>query len=515
MADTGSPLPPEPLLSAGAAPDVPPSGVLYSAEKDFNDSLAWLEKNAERAGAAVGSLWDFTKINETSLALLTKIFGYLLKGLADIELTLDKEWLAVEKDVYSQVLPDLIPMQQQIDAVNLKFLLEALAIAGLGGGTSFGGLLSADAQALFNGIVMPFTLLNSQATPDVRGSGFQNQAFLLSQAMNLALTTHLIDNASNHMGMGLLKTIQPFLSLVDRSVHPTNVIRQAMDASYALLLKAPLTRDLNRKYPVKDLGLTALAHLRNRGAIPEESYFDRCLDAGLNQEGATQLLLESSRQISESDIGKLLNRGIITLDDAQRLMTQQGYDPRLAETVIHLRTHDRNEAVLERVGYAAVSAWVRGKLAKSTMEDILHQTGFTDFEITTLELEQDFAKTVPEFKPLTYSDVKRLFEANIIGIDEVVTFLEGQNYSPADVQNLVLLDFTVAAERQTRQAVLIARARVQAETARVQAAAAQVKNETALANAKKTLASELDAEAKLLGTVSAVPGILALTGHIP
>jgi hypothetical protein len=515
MADQGPLLPPEPLISAGAAAEASSTAALYSVEKEFNDLLALLKKEAEDVGNTLGAVWDHSKIYDKTLAMATKVFGFLLSGLAKIELDLAKEWLKDEANVYKLVLPALIPLQQQVDDINIGFLLSALSAASSDHSSSFGGDLAGDAEKLFNGVLQPFTLMPPVHNPKDVGSGIKNQQYLLAQCLNLALTTSTIDAASDHMGMGFLKTLQPLLHLVDRTIHPSNVVRQAMDASYAFLLRAPLTRDLNRKYPIKDLGLTALAHLRNRGAIPEESYFDRCLDAGLDQEGATQLLLEASRQISEADIGKLLSRGIITLEDAQRLMTQQGYDPRLADAVIHLRTHDRNEAVLERVGYAAVSAWVRGKLDKQTMEGILQQTGFTDFEITTLELEQSFAKSVPDHKPLTYSDVKRLFEANIIGIDEVITFLEGQNYSPTDVQNLVLLDFTVAAERAARKSLLVARLRVQSENDKAQAAADLKKNETALADAKKTLASELDSAAKLLGTIESLPGILTLAGHIP
>jgi hypothetical protein len=515
MADQGNLLPPFPTDSGATPAQDFTSTAVYTAEKDLNDLLAWTKKNAQEAGDSLGALWDHSKIGDKSLAMLVKLFGYLLKGLADVELTLAKDWLKVEAQVYSQVIQDLIPLQQVIDSENLAFLGEAMRVANTGGETSFAGRLKDDAAALFNAIIQPFTLLQNPVNPKTVGSGIQNQQYLLSQALSLALSQHLISNAADHMGMGFLKTVEPYMQLIDRSLNPSNVVRQAMDASYAFLLRAPLTRDLNRKFPIKDLGVTALAHLRLRDAIPADSYFDRCLDAGLDYESATQLLLEAQRQISEADIAKLLKRGFITLEDAQRLMTQQGYDPRLADTVIHLRTHDRNEAVLERVGYAAVSAWVRGKLDKQTMEGILQQTGFTDFEIATLELEQSFAKTVPDHKPLTYSDVKRLFEANIIGIDEVIAFLEAQNYSPQDVQNLVLLDFTVAAERQARKTLLIARLRVQSENDKAQAAADAKKGEQALADAKKTLASELDSAAKELGTIESLPGILTLAGHIP
>jgi len=515
MADLGSPLPPEPLISPGPAPEQPSTGILYSVEKDFDQLLAWLIKNAEKLGAALGTVWDHTLINETTLALLEKLFGFLLKGLADIELTLEKDWLNVEGQVYSQVLPDLVGLQQKIDSINLGFLLQALQAAGAAGDVSFGGQLSSDAQALFNGVVQPFTLMQSTADPSVPGTGIQNQQFLLAQALNLALTQQLIDNASEHMGMGFLKTLTPLLGLIDRTVVPHNVVRQAMDSSYAFLLRAPLTRDLNRKFPIKDLGVTALAHLFIRGAITIDDYLNRCLDAGLNNLHAEQLLLESSKTLSPGEVGQLLQHGFLTQADAQNLLLQQGYLQSSVDALLYIYTHQRFWSIQERVGNAAVTKWVAGKIDQATLEKILAQTGFTQDEINLLELEQAWLKVHPDSKPLTYADVKRLFEQNIIGIDEVITFLEGQGYAPADVNNLVLLDFTLAAERQARLAVLIGRQRVAAQANLAAAAADQKKNETALADAKKALASELNASASTLGQLEALPGILTLLGHIP
>jgi len=445
----------------------------------------------------------------------TEIIADILLGLFKIGEVFTINWLKLEETLFSFLREPV----QALDVTVLSFYVQLLeqAFQGQPGTTvQFGNTqLAGIVQSLYNTMIKPFTLLGNTADITQPGSGFQNQEYLLSTALNLALQEKVVEDMGNHFGMGALKTLAPLTAIVDQSINPRNIVRQAMDSSYAFLLKAPVTRDLNRKYPIKDLGLTALAHLKLRGVIDDATYLDRCLDAGLNNEHAQQLLLEAGRKISEADIAKLYTKGIITLDDARNLLMQSGYDPRLADAIIHLRTHDRAATIEERVGTAAVSKWVAGKIDQATMEGILQQTGFTSFEITLLELEQAWAKVHPDFKPLTYSDTKRLFEANIIGIDEVVTFLDGQGYSPTDVQNLVLLDFTVAAERQARKALLIARYRVQAQTDLAQAAAATAKNQTALADAKKALASELNSAAAELGQLEALPGILALTGSIP
>jgi hypothetical protein len=497
-----------------------PSQDFQATTDDFtkltlSEQLKWLIENAPQLVGLRDVFLSGAPFQWKQAAGFTEIFADILLGLFKIDQAFTLKWIDFEEALLGYLLAPV----EALDVTVLSHFTNLLEKAFTGSPATsfhFGDTgIAGSAIALFEKFVKPFTLLENTADLTKPGSGLSNQAYLLQLGLALSLTQKVVSDMGNHFGMGALKTLGPLAEIVDQSINPRNVVRQAMDSSYAFLLKAPVTRDLNRLYPIKDLGVTALAHLRNRGAIDDATYFDKCLDAGLNQTNAQQLLIESSRQISEADIGRLLKNGIITIEDARNLLTQSGYDPRIADTIIHLRTHDRSETIRERVGLRAVSAWVAGKLDKQKMEDILRQTGFTDFEIVLLELEQDFAKTVPESKPLTLAQVKSLFQENIIGIDEVIAFLEGEGYSPKDVQNLVLLDFTVAAERQARLAVLIGRERVAAQNAKLQAAADQKKNETALADAKKALATELDAAAATLGQLGALPGILSLAGHIP
>jgi hypothetical protein len=335
---------------------------------------------------------------------------------------------------------------------------------------------------------------------------------LLRRSLVLSLAEYTVDSMSNLIGFGWVKSLQPILGFIDRSINPSNIVRQSMEQAYSFLMKAPMQRDLNHLYPIKDLGVTALAKLYVRNAIDEQTYLNKCLDAGLDNTQAQQLILETAKLLSSSQLGDLLTHGFITQDDMLAQLKEQGYPEWQANAIIYLQTHSRYFSIQERVGNAAVTAWKAGKIDQSQLETLLQNLGFTSDEVNLLEIEGQFNKSTTEQKTLSYSQVHQMFTANIVDLDFVIQFLTAENYAADDITRLVLLDFVTAEERALRQAELEARIRVQAEQQRALAAAEAAKNETALADARTALAKELDDVQKQLGLLQSLPSILDLIG---
>lgn len=514
MASTGFTNPPLPTNDGGTpAQDQPTTGT-YDTKATIGDIISALTAAAPQLGPLFGTIEASSGVMERHLSILTETLKWIVLHLAKVETDIAEPWAAAEASAYEAAIPALTEAATIEAAAALDVLSSALVSAS-GGEVTFGHTdMAEQAQRLFNEVVQPFTLVNSGFDPRQTGSGTKAQSYLLNQATQLALNEWIVEQLGNHLGMGFFKSLAPFLGIIDRSVNPSNVIRQAMESSYAVLLKAPLTRDLNHQYPIKDLGLTVLAKLFLRGAIDQATYLSKCLDSGLDNTQAQQLILETAPQLSRGDIAKLLSLNYITTQDARNLLAQQGYQSATIDAILYLDTHYRYFTIAERVGNAAVSAWKLGRITQTRLEQILQQTGFTQDEITLLEIEGEFAKQHGQ-KSLTYSQVKELFAANIIGESDVLTFLENEGYSQTDAINLLLLDFTKEATRAATKDRLIASLRVQAEEAKISSAVAQNKNEAALAAAKEQLASELDAEATALGRIETRPGILALLGTLP
>lgn len=514
MGSSGFTNPPLPTNDGGT----PSSDTALNLPQNTIDGLQmmwdWAKTNSGDIAKTLGSIYDQTQKREKDNSFLAQIFNFLVVAIAKGESAVLEEWVQLEAEAYQGAAAPLSQAAATEAGVAMSILLEQLSGPATGE-LSFGGSsMGAIAQQFFNELIQPFTLVNAGIQPAQVGSGIQAQQYLLSQAAKLSLNEWIVDQLGNHLGMGFFKTLSPFLGILDRSLNPSNVVRQAMESSYALLLRAPLTRDLNHAYPIKDLGVTALAKLYLRGAIDQATFLNKCLDYGLDNTQAQQLVLETTPPLPRGDIAKLLSLNYITQQDARNLLAQQGYLPATIDAILYLDTHYRYFQIAERVGYAAVTAWKKGQITQQTLESILQQNGFGQDEITLLEIEGQFTKQHGQ-KSLSYGQVKELFAANIIGESDVLTFLENEGYSQTDSINLLLLDFTKEAERTAVRNRMIQSLRVTQQNDLVEATADAAKSEAALAAARTQLAAELDAEATALGRIETVPGIIGLLGGLP
>lgn len=513
----GSGLPPFPVNDFGTGSPDPAPSATYTAESDLNDMLNWMKQNAADIGGTLGNIWDNSHLTEKAIAFFTMVFADIVTAIATVEAKVLETWTTAEAAVYANAVQPLEAAAAAEAQTAMGILLQAMG-GGIGGDSNFGSSpMAATAQQLFNSLVQPFTLMTSGINPSQVGSGINAQQYLLEKASGMLLQEWIVEQLGNHLGMGFFKTLAPFLGIIDRSINPSNIVRQAMDSSFTFLLKAPLTRDLNRQYPIKDLGVTALARMFIRGVIDENTYLDRCLDSGINNLQAQQLILESAKLLSEGDIALLLNLGYLQQSDAQKLMAQFGYQPATVTAKLYLDTHKRYFQIQERVGYQAVTAAKHGYISQSTMEQILKQTGFTADEITLLDIELQFVKTavLNTRDHMTYGQIRALYMENIISIDDVIAFLQSKEYTQQEVIDLVLLDFTQAAERTAVRNTLVARLRVEQNLAQTQSVAEAAKNEQLLAAAKLQLAGELEAEANTFGRLSTGAGVLTSLGLLP
>lgn len=516
MGSPPGPIPPAPTNDGGLGSDDVTQIGSYTPMEDEEARWNYYSQNADQIAATVAEIHEKSGITEKTLAKLANVLAYVVPFIAGLESSLIEDWVKLEADVYANAAAPLQQAGATEAAVALQMLITALG-SNQAPNLSFNmpGLGDLIGEA-YQEVIAPFTLVGSELDPTQPGAGFKAQDYLLERALALSLQEWIIEQLGQHMGMGFFKTLGPFLNIIEHSVNPSNIVRQAMEASYAFMVRAPLTRDLNRKYPMKDLGASALARLYLRGAIDQNTYNDRCLNLGLSIEYAQQLLLEAKKQLSRGDVAKLLSAGYITETDATNMLTQMGYSVDEVPAILWLDTHQRYFTAQERVGQKALTAWTRGQITQTQLESILQDLHFTADEIAVYEIEAQFEQKLVNAgvggKALSYSQVRAMYEKNIIGVDEVLTFLQNEGYSQTDVINLILLDFTKAEEYQLRTQELTNRMRVAAESARVSAATEATKNETALANAKTTLANELEADAKAFGDLLTAPTALQLLG---
>lgn len=521
MGTLGAP-PPFPPSSSEPAGDAT-STALWTASSALEDTFNWLIANGETVAKWLHDTLGLSKLGEETLALFVKILAFIPLELLKAEESTYTAWLTVLVSVLEKILPAAETAQEAIGELLFPILTDLLQ-ASAGDTLEYGaGPLANFTSSLMSQVVTRFTLVNTGVDPNQPGSGLQNQQYLLRQALGIAVAQWFIDSMQGHLGMGVLRVFQPVLNLLESAVNPMNAVREAMDASIGAFVRTPLVRDINNAHPIKNLGLSSLAKLFIRGAIDETTYLQRCKDSGLPAEQAEELLIEAATLPSVSEISTMLQDGQITEDDALTLMKQRGYPDPWGNRVLYVETHERFRSLQQTVANDAIAAWKKGYIDQPTMEQVLQQMGYQEQEILLVEIEGEFTSEVVKLKQtkpagsktLTYDQVKQAFEHDLLSIDDVITFLTNEGYNADDLKTLVLLDFTVAAERQARQATLDARLRVQEETALEQAQKDLAKNETALAKAKQQLAGALDQEQKLFGELTTASGVLTLLGIFP
>jgi hypothetical protein len=501
--------PPLPTNDPLPAPDVPAVNA-YSPESNLNDQLNFMKAHADDWSALVQKFGGVEGTFLKLLLVIAQIIGDVWIDVLKFLVPLQVDYNNALTQLHKEELPLGVPAARDMIADELAIILGALGSTATANYTIPGSDITQEGETFFQSLIQPFALWSNTADPSQFGAGFQNAQFLLRRALALSLGEYTVDSMSNLIGFGWVKALQPMLGFLDRAINPSNVVRQSMEQAYSFLMKAPMQRDLNHLYPIKDLGITALCKLYIRGGIDQQTYLNKCLDAGLNNAQATQLILETAKLLSTSQIGTLLNHGFITEDDARQQLLEQGYPDWQATALIYLETHSRYFSIQERVGGEAVTAWKKGNIDQTQLESLLGTLGYTADEIALLEIEGQFTAKTTDQKTLTASEVKSLFEANLVNLDYVINFYTAQGYSPEDTNRLVLLNFVKAEERSIKEAELAARINYLAASERQLATTELTKNETDLANARIALADELDAAQKQLGLLQSLPSIMDL-----
>ena len=500
------------LLPTGAPPpaaDVPPANA-YSPTTDMDAALNHFQKNA---GAWQSVLKELDIAADDMLKIVAAIFGYLSKlflVFIQDEAAIVGDYEKAVAGLMGQALDIAMPSATDLSGVITGKLGQYLTGDPTSGpGQAPGGITQA-ALALQGSVINRLGLFVNPVNPAEKDAGIRNAQYLLQQAAQLNLTTWAIEHLSHLIGLGWLKHFASFEQVIFQSVNPANLVRMMMDAMYTQLVRLPLTRDLNRRFPVKDLGIAAYARLFTRGAITSQQYLDKLLDAGLDGTQAQELLIETSKTVSIGDVGLLVTHKYWTQQDALTYLRQQGYAPPYDEITLWLETHREVFSRQRTLGASIIKQYNQGKIDWASAESLLRQVDFSDDEIAVISLESTVNGLVSRPSLLTYGQVKDLYTASLVDLDFVQTWLTNytrevhagiyQTYTPEEVQDLLLLDFTQAADRAAQKAVMAARERLLAQEAEEKAVKDQAANEAALADAEKAYAAALRQNASLLGT---------------
>ena len=430
--------------------------------------------------------------------------GLFTKALPDLLSTIEKDaasWLSpFVKILIQSILSILIPVAETFGQASEAYIGKLVdSITGNEPAQQRWSELAhgLGAQAMFDDIVSPLAGLTGAKDPDTYSNGIVNIQRSLGGIVSLHLMTWVLNVVSNLTGIGELKFMNSFNEVALAALNARNLGRMAMRPFRDTYMVQPSTQALNQKWPLKTLSESALIKAYLRGALTTEQAQTQLRYAGYKEGFAAQFLADSLKFINDPTVARMVNLGWWTQEQAIAYMKLQGWDDSMAGTNLKINLLNRVFSVLTDIAERLEAQLLAGQIELPDYQDMLRSMGFSDLEVEWLSIKAQSKVDPP--KKFTYSQLKSLFDNNLIDLNRVQDELLSMGYSFDDATLLILLDMTEKKLWNERRAVLAARARLlQAElTDRADAAVNQGRQ--AIATAERALAQKEAAFASALG----------------
>jgi hypothetical protein len=323
------------------------------------------------------------------------------------------------------------------------------------------GPTSSAAGVVFDKIMGPMLHILTPGDPRKQGAGEENAQAILGTIVNLHLSTWAVNVISNLTGMGYLKWINSFDDAILSGINARGFSRLASKPYLDKFVVRPLSKDLNRAYPV-DFGSTSqLVKRYIRGNMTEVELKAELRKLGFDDAVAEDLLLDSIRFLSLSDVAWLVNTEKWQPGEAVTYLEHQGYPAGIAPVALFRECNARIESQMYSLASSLVDAFVDRRLDNPTLRRLLKSAGLPHDEIEAYSTRGAILQELS--KRLSLSQVKSLFQEGLVDLDYVMRFLQDEGYGADEVDLLALLEFTRKEDREQRKADLLERRRVALE----------------------------------------------------
>lgn len=351
-------------------------------------------------------------------------------------------------------------------------------------------------QYAYDNIVAPMAGITGATDPTTAGAGEANIQRTLGGIVELHLVTWVINLLSNLTGVGALKFMNSFSEVMTSALNVRGMSRVAMRPYMDAMITKPATHELNSKWPLNFTSEASIVKAYLRGAYTAEEFRAKMRAEGYDDTWATQAVLDSSKELSLSNVVYLVRSGGWTQDYALQYLTNTGWDPRAGAIAFAQEMFSLVFELNKRQADALGNHFANGDLDEQDYLNVLAKLGFTELEQSAYRnlyaLETEFTK------PLTYTQVTNLYNQSLVDLDFVRNWMLKNGNSPDDADLLILLDFTAADQKQARKSALGAAARVASIHAAEETAVKKAQGDASLAAAYQQLA---DSKAKLAASL--------------
>lgn len=243
------------------------------------------------------------------------------------------------------------------------------------------------------------------------------------------------------VGLGFLTQDLPDVAklddLLERALGMGRLSRRVLHPYLDALVVTPLTRKVNRTFLPEIPSAGQLVTALGRGRIQEEPFFQAMAEHGFSREWAAALRVEHKAKVGRDAVGLAYRQGWLGLDDARRLLKEEGLEDADVLFILETWKQDRLRTYLGQLVPLAIDMFADREIEASELGTLLDMAGLSPEE-------RDAASTLATFKRgrpkhASKADMERAFALDIITEGELRAFYEQEGYAPPTVDMLVAL----------------------------------------------------------------------------
>jgi hypothetical protein len=258
-----------------------------------------------------------------------------------------------------------------------------------------------------------------------------------------------------------LKFINSFDDAIMSGINARGFSRMACKPYLEKYVVTPLTKDLNRQWPIEIGSTSQLVKRYILGHMSAEELKRALRERGFDDAVVADMLLDVLKFPSLEAIAYLVKWGFWTNDEGITALQQQGYSYGAATTMLHLEVQSVYFSQMKSLANSLVDAFIDHRIDVYQLSKLLDQAGFTKDEVDPMIARGEVLQQLPQ--RLSLSQVKALFAEGLVDLDYVLNFLRKERYSDEDADLLALLEFTKKEDREQRKKDLLERRRVALE----------------------------------------------------
>ncbi len=384
--------------------------------------------------------------------------AYLLAALAALITLLGGALGLVLLWLFKNVLPEVATAGlEYIDAFRMTLdpivpRVSSLVLNELLGGEFDVGMFPGDegfdahiarAEVIGNLFIKNFTteLTSTNNVEDIDGQA--GAARFAGMIINFGVATALLGLAGELSSAGLFKDFRLIGEQVSSGLGLSKQMRMMLKPIIKTLVAQPFQYDLNQQFHPQRFTPAELFNPFAQTAIDHETVIRDLELQGWDPDRAEKLIKLHAKRLSISDIELIFRYGSAGRDYAIQQLTEIGYLPDVAGTVLNTEDLRRGDAVLKTLVDAIETRAIDGQITVDEFSALLDSLPLGDTEKRLRLRALEFKVKAPH-KSLTIAEVQSAFEQGIYTLDELEAYFAKSGFSAADnvtLQLLTLLKF--------------------------------------------------------------------------